>query len=98
MKKTIDYETAEFSIYKIVCLSNPTITIPFVGATTNFVKMKTTHKQRANNVNNKYHTFIYDIINTNGGFNNFNLIELERRKFDNKMIVDLHCYELLKRS
>lgn len=96
MKNPIDYENSEFSVYKIVCLSNPTITIPFVGATTNLVKMRTTHKQRYNANSSTYLKFIYDKMRENGGIDNFKLLELERRKFPNKMTVDLYCYETLK--
>lgn len=96
MKKTIDYETTDFSIYKFVCLSNPTISIPFVGATSCIVKMKQTHKQRYTANKSPYLKFVYDLMRENGGIENWRLLELERKKFANKLEVDLYCYETLK--
>jgi hypothetical protein len=70
-KEIIDYSNT--IIYKIFC-KNKNITDIYVGHTTNFIKRKYQHKICCNNLNNKLK--IYDIIRCNGGWNNWDMIEI----------------------
>ena len=77
-KNTINYQNT--IIYKIVC-DDLNITDSYVGHTTNFVKRKQQHKESCNNVNSKsYNRKVYKIIRDNGGWNNWNMIEIEKYK------------------
>ena len=75
-KKPIDYSKA--CIYRIVC-RDPEIKECYVGSTTNLTKRRYQHKSLCNNVNNKgYNFYIYRFIRENGGFNNWEIIEIEK--------------------
>jgi hypothetical protein len=65
-------------IYKIVC-KDLNITDCYVGHTTDLVKRKNQHKGRCNNPNEKhYHVKVYQFIRNNGGWDNFDLILIEK--------------------
>ena len=65
-------------IYKIVC-SDLNITDLYVGHTTNFTKRKTMHKSDCNNENSpNYNVKLYKTIRENGGWDNWNMIEIEK--------------------
>ena len=72
----IDYSNT--IIYKIVC-KDISVTDVYVGHTTNFVNRKCSHRRSCTNVNNpSYFTKIYKIIREHGGWDNWNMIELEK--------------------
>jgi len=71
-KENIDYSNT--IIYKICC-SDFSITDLYVGHTTNFVKRKYQHKLLCNSQKN---IKIYDIIRKNGGWENWNMIEIAK--------------------
>jgi hypothetical protein len=71
-KTPIDYKKT--IIYKIVCLDLD-IKDNYVGSTTCFVKRECKHKA---DCNNKKNLKIYNIINNNGGWNNWEMIEIEK--------------------
>jgi hypothetical protein len=74
--KLIDY--SKTIIYKIVC-KDLEVTEVYVGHTTNFKTRKSTHKCHCNNENDKcYNIKVYKYIRDNGGWNNFNMIEIEK--------------------
>lgn len=81
-------------IYKISC-NNPEIKDTYVGHTTDFTKRKTRHKQNCKSVNNK----LYNTINKNGGWSNWNMSEIANYNCKNiteaKIKEQIH-YELLK--
>ncbi len=62
-------------IYKIYC-KDECITDIYVGHTTNFIQRKSTHKAACNNQKNDLK--IYKIIRENGGWNNWNMIEIAK--------------------
>lgn len=63
-------------IYKLCC-NDPTITDIYVGSTTNFTKRKTSHKKRCYNDKAKeYNIYVYEFIRENGGWENWNMIEI----------------------
>ena len=75
-KKNVDY--SKTLIYKIVC-KDISITDCYVGNTTNFTQRKRGHKSICNNEKDKkYNLSIYQFIRENGGWDNFDMIEIEK--------------------
>ena len=71
-------------IYKIVC-KDINITDTYVGHTTNFDKRKNNHKTACNNENLRYYNInVYQFIRENGGWNNWEMIEIELYSCENK--------------
>lgn len=72
----IDYSNAV--IYKLSC-KNKNITEIYIGSTTNFIKRKNKHKSSCNNSNIKeYNNQKYIFIRENGGWLNWEMIEIEK--------------------
>jgi hypothetical protein len=70
----------DYSIYKIVCLdiSRPEI---YVGFTANFTARRCAHKRTCNNPNTKKYNYkVYTFIRANGGWDNFNMVEIKCEK------------------
>jgi len=65
-------------IYKI-CSKDPLITDTYTGSTTNFIKRRQEHKCNCNNVNNikSYNLHVYKFIRDNGGWDNWDMLQLE---------------------
>jgi len=81
-------------IYKIVC-NDITITNIYVGSTTNFKQRKYKHKSCSDN---KLQLKIYQIINDNGGWNNWSMIEIEKYPCKDKRELEArerYWFELL---
>jgi len=76
-RKEIDY--SKTVIYKIVC-NDLTITDLYVGSTVNFISRKSQHKQACNKCE-KYK--VYQIINDNGGWENWSMVEIEKYPCNN---------------
>jgi len=72
-KDNIDYSNT--IIYKIYC-SNETITDTYVGHTTHFIQRKYHHKSSCDNLKNVLK--IYKTIRENGGWDNWNMIEIAK--------------------
>ena len=74
----------QYIIYKIVC-KDINITDCYVGSTNNFNRRKGQHKSSCNNPNDKnYNLKIYQIIRATNGWENFNMIEIEKYNCNNK--------------
>jgi hypothetical protein len=71
-RKPIDYKNV--ILYKIVC-KDLSITDLYIGHTTSFKDRKKEHKSRCNN---QYTFLIYKTINKNGGWDNWEMIEIEK--------------------
>ena len=72
----IDY--SKTIIYKIVS-NDLNITDIYVGSTTDFTRRKNQHKSSCNNINSKnYNLKLYQFIRSNGGWNSFSMIEIEK--------------------
>jgi hypothetical protein len=72
----IDY--SKTIIYKIVC-NDLNITEVYVGSTTDFTRRKREHKSNCiNEKSKKYHYTVYQMMRQNGGFDNWDMIELEK--------------------
>jgi len=65
-------------IYKIVC-KDLSITDVYIGQTTNFKTRKSQHKRNCCNPDYKKHNLkVYQYIRENGGWENFDMIEIEK--------------------
>ena len=81
-RHNIDY--SKTIIYKIVC-KDLNVTDLYVGSTSNFIKRKYTHKFSCTSENNKKYNFkVYQIIRENGGWDNWDMIEIEKFSCINK--------------
>ena len=75
-KTPMDY--SKTIIYKIVC-NNLSIKESYVGHTTDMTKRKCSHKSHCNNEKDKKHNLkIYQIIRENGGWDNWNMVLVEK--------------------
>jgi hypothetical protein len=87
--KMVNYSNS--SIYKICCL-DPSIKDVYVGSTTNLKIRKQNHKNCCNNSNHKSYNFpVYKLIRENGGFENWEMIEIEKYQATDKR--QLHTRE-----
>lgn len=76
-------------IYKLCC-KDASITDEYIGSTTNRYKRKQGHKDDCNNKNRKGHNIpVYKFIRANGGFNNFDLIILEKYPCESKVQLEM---------
>lgn len=75
-RTNIDYSNT--SIYKLCC-KDINITEIYIGHTTDMRKRKWQHKSSCNNERNKKYNYnVYQFIRNNGGWDNFDMIEVER--------------------
>ena len=76
-KQEVDY--SKTVIYKIVC-KDMNIKDVYVGHTTDFRKRKHSHKDRCCNIqkSGKHNYNVYQIIRENGGWDNWDMIEIEK--------------------
>lgn len=72
-------------IYKLECSDND-ITDIYIGSTCNFNRRKTEHKSICNNSEDKkYNLFVYQYIRDHGGFDNWNMLLIEKYSCNNKL-------------
>jgi hypothetical protein len=95
-KDKVDYSNT--TIYKIYC-NDESITDLYVGHTTNFIVRKYQHKTACNNhnINRK----IYKTIRENGGWDNWNMVEIAKyncKDSTEARIKEQEHYDLLKPS
>ena len=87
------------SIYKICCLDT-TIKDIYIGSTCNFSRRKYQHKNLCNDENNKdYNIKVYKFIRDNGGWINWNMIQIKEFSCENKREKETEerkCIEELK--
>jgi len=80
----VDADNSKITIYKIYCLDENIKDI-YVGQTTDFNGRKRSHKFYCNNENyTEYNQKLYQFIRNNGGFENWNMIQIEEYQFNNK--------------
>ena len=78
-------------IYKLCC-RDPSVTDIYVGSTTNFTRRKACHKQRCYGETSKgYNINVYQYIREYGGWDNWDMVEIERYCAIDKK--DLHTRE-----
>jgi|LakMenEpi03Aug12_release.lakeMendotaPanAssembly.Ray.scaffolds.fasta_scaffold513443_1 hypothetical protein len=95
-KNNIDYSNT--IIYKIYC-NDETISDVYVGHTTNFYVRKYQHKNACNDLKHNYK--IYKTIRENGGWDNWNMVEIANYNCKNSTearIKEQQHYEELKPS
>jgi len=96
-KVPIDYSNT--SIYKICC-KDSSITDIYVGHTTNLVKRRNKHKFSCNNENNQnYNVQLYKFIREHGGWDNWEVIEIENislEKSEQAYQKEREWFDLLK--
>lgn len=79
VKKVIDYAIREIIFYRFVC-NDPNIINTYCGSTLDFTKRKNRHKSHCNNEKSKKnHLLIYKTIRENGGWDNWRMLEIERK-------------------
>ena len=76
--------TALYVFYKISC-KDETIKDCYIGSTTNFVSRMLNHKRRCiNEDNSKHHYKVYETIRANKGWDNWEIIILEKTNITDK--------------
>jgi len=84
LEMPIDYETEPVSFYKIVP-KNKSISGCYVGHTGNFKRRLIKHKSNCYNTNTREYNFpVYQYIRGNGGWNEWEMIELDNKICDTK--------------
>ena len=79
MPAHINYETTEIIFYRFVC-DDPNIINTYVGHTTNLTRRKSKHKEACNYQKHLHHHYrVYQIIRDNGGWDNWDMIEIHRQ-------------------
>ena len=92
-KKAIDYSNC--CIYKIEHIEN--VSLVYVGHTTNFTKRKYKHKSNCKNETSKeYNHKVYQMIIENGGWEAFNMIEVEKYSCNDKREASRRENEVMK--
>jgi hypothetical protein len=85
-------DNSNITFYKISC-KDKSITDTYIGKTCDFNNRKHIHKYDCNN-EKKNHLILYKTINENGGWDNWEMICIEKRSFDNEYEVRLREDEL----
>ena len=81
-KTDIDYSNIVF--YKLVC-KEPTIKDVFISYTTNFTQRKHLHKAQSLETNGNKDKLLYDCIQKNGGWGNWEMMEIKKCKCKNNL-------------
>jgi len=88
-------------VYKLCC-KDPNIDKIYVGSTVNFKARKSKHKSVCNNIKDKdYNAYVYKFIRENGGFENWDMIQIEAYEAKDKRDLETrerYYIELLKSS
>ena len=93
-KVSIDY--SKCSIYKIEHIENTNLV--YVGHTTSFNKRKGKHKSNCNNEKSRQHNYkIYQMIREHGGWNAFQMIEIEKYPCKDKQEAERREYEIVQK-
>ena len=80
-KLPIDYSKG--IIYRIVC-NDVNVSECYIGSTTNLVKRRSQHKENLT-LTNKRDYLVYQFIRDNGGWDNWNLVMIERYPCEDKL-------------
>jgi predicted GIY-YIG superfamily endonuclease len=94
-KLSIDYLNC--CIYKIEHIENASLV--YVGHTTNFKQRKQRHKSSCNNETDKskHNRKVYQMIRTNGGWDMFRMIEIEKYPCNSKQEAEKREFEIMKK-
>jgi predicted GIY-YIG superfamily endonuclease len=92
-KTPMDY--SKTIIYKIEHIENESLV--YVGHTTNFNKRKGEHKSNCKNENDKkFNLKLYQMIRDNGGWDRFEMIEVEKHPCKDKREAERRENEIMK--
>ena len=81
--RTIDYSNTCFCK---ICCKDLDITDIYVGHTTDFIRRKAYHKYRCNTEKDpSRNLYVYTFIRDHGGFDNFNMVLIEKISCDDKL-------------
>lgn len=79
-----NYEKNEIIFYVFKCKSG-LVNNCYVGHTSNFLRRRREHKSRCSNEKDKKHNFkVYKVIRENGGWDNWNMIEIYKQSCKDK--------------
>ncbi len=96
-KTPIDYSKS--IIYKLCC-KDPNITDIYIGSTTHFTTRRSRHKHNCNTeYKTEYNFYVYQFIRANGGWDNWDMIMIEKLCCNNKnecLQKERYYIELLK--
>ena len=82
----VNYKNA--SVYKLCC-KDPTIKDVYVGSTCNFRTRKNDHKKRCTNSKHKnYNIYVYQFIRETGGWDNWNMVLVEKVNCEDKQTLN----------
>ena len=95
-KLSIDYLNC--CIYKIEHIENASLV--YVGHTTKFKQRKQRHKSSCNNETDKskHNRKVYQMIRTNGGWDMFRMIEIEKYPCNSKQEAEKREFEIMKKE
>ena len=92
-KLSIDY--SKCCMYKIEHIEDETLV--YVGQTTSFKHRKSKHKSDCNNENgNKFNCKLYKMILENGGWDMFQMIEIEKFPCNDRQEAERREYEIVR--
>ena len=85
-------------VYKLCC-RDPTVKDVYIGSTKNLRVRKAMHKHKCNSADSKEYNFrVYQFIRANGGFDNWDVIQLEEIDYNTRAELharERHFFELL---
>ena len=92
-----EYSLIDYTMYKI-CPKNKNLNYCYIGQTTNFTNRKRQHIKNTTNPNDKkhYHLKHYDTIRENGGWDEWEMIEIEKFNGKTKLEARIREQELIK--
>ena len=95
-RKPIDYSNTHF--YKIVCKDLDIVPM-YIGHTTNFKNRKLDHKKNCLNPNSKKYNFpVYSFIRENGGWENWEMIFMEKTECNDELEALKRERELIEQN
>jgi len=92
-----EYSLIDYTMYKI-CPKNKILNYCYIGQTTNFINRKRQHIKNTTNPNDKkhYHLKHYDTIRQNGGWDEWEMVEIEKFNGKTKLEARIREQELIK--
>lgn len=97
VKAEDEYTLTDYTMYKI-CPKNTNLKYCYIGQTTNFVNRKRQHLKNTVTESDKkhYHLKHYQAIRENGGWDEWEMIEIEKFNGKNKLEARIREQELIK--
>jgi hypothetical protein len=94
--KNDDGELRDYTMYKIIP-KDESLQYCYIGHTTNFTSRKNQHKTPCININsNKSHQKVYETIRNNGGWDEWEMVEIEKIQCKSKLEARIREQELIE--